>query len=62
MDQQKLCYQRWHHLNLLLLLFDSGTLATLWVNFQTGGVDRVLLDRTLVGRMGSDQVVSGELG
>ena len=60
LDQQKLCYQSWHHLNLLLLLFDSGTLVTLWINFQTGNVDKLIIDKTLVGKMGSDQVVSGE--
>ncbi|XP_037077236.1 WD repeat-containing and planar cell polarity effector protein fritz homolog [Pollicipes pollicipes] len=61
LDTQKLSYQSWHHLNLLLLLFESGTLVTLWVNFQTGNVDRLLIDKTLVGKMGSDQVVSAVL-
>ncbi|XP_043206882.1 WD repeat-containing and planar cell polarity effector protein fritz homolog [Amphibalanus amphitrite] len=61
LDQQKLCYQSWHHLNLLLLLFESGTLVTLWINFQTGNVDKLIIDKTLVGKMGSDQVVSAAL-
>lgn len=60
MVSNKIVYCNWPDNNVLTIIFNTGLIAHVYVNMQTGDVLKISYDKYLTGRLPSETITDGQ--